>query len=162
MRSKSVIKRLTLYSSLITLLITLNSSSINKKNKDYFRNTTKISKNVIEYNSGTIYIGDRNYLRKINHLDVNDVLVLDARGEEDPDFKIYDSYKINDRDIIEEIVESLLLYEEIYPTPWNRSKNSMIREWIIHNTMYSFGYKLDSTTHVDFNNGDEKTYRIRK
>ena len=162
MKGKSVIKRLTIYPVLITLLMTLSSSSINKKTKDFFRSTTKISKNVIEYNDGTIYIGNKKYLEKNRELGVNDVLVLDARYEKDPDFKIYDSYKINNRDIIEEIVESLLLYEEKYPTPWNRTKNSMIREWIVHNTMYSFGYDIDSTMHVDLNNGDEKTYRIRK
>ena len=62
--------------------------------------------------------------------------------------------------IREEIIENLLYYEELYPTEWDRSKNSLVREWEAHNAMYWIGYKHGSTTDVDFNNGDEKTYRI--
>ncbi len=63
---------------------------------------------------------------------------------------------------MEEIVESLLLQEEEYPSQWERTKNSMIREWLAHNAMHLFGYEIDRTKSVDFNNDDEKTYRIRK
>ena len=161
MKTKSVIKRLTIYTSLIPLLFILKSSSIKKRDKSFFINTTKITKNKIEYNSGTIYIGNQTYLNRIKNLNDDEILVLDARREVDPDIKIYDSYKINDDDIMEEIIESLLLYEEKYPTKWDRSKNSMFREWIVHNIMYELKYKVDDSMHVDLNNKDEKKYRIR-
>ncbi len=162
MKGKTIIKRLTLYSSMITLLFVLSSSVTRKRTKDFFINTTKITRNKIEYNSGTIYIGGKYYLSKHKDHGQNDVLALDARHEKDPDIRIYDSYMINDDRIMEEVVEALLLYEEKYPSKWDRTKNSMIREWIAHNAMYRLGYKVESSEHVDFNNDDEDVFILKK
>ena len=162
MKTKSVIKKLTIYTSMIPLLFVLNSSSIRKRSKEFFHDTTKISKHKIEYNNGTIYIGSKSYLKTIKNLSDNDILALDARRSKDPNIQIYDSYKITDDLIMEEIIESLLLYEEKYPTEWERTKNTMIREWLAHNAMHRVGYEVDRTENVDFNNEDEETYRIRK
>ncbi len=162
MKSKSFIKRLALFSSIVTLSFIINSSDINKRNKEFFLKTTRISKSKIEYNSGIIYIGNEKYLDKIINLKDNDLLVLDNRNLDDPNFRIYNSHKIIDPLIREEIIEALLYYEELYPTNWYRTKNSLNREWLIHNIMYYLGYKLDHTTDVDLNNADENTYKIKR
>lgn len=160
-KGKGIVKRLTIFVSLVTILFTLSSSSLNKKSKDHFRINTRITKRKIEYNSGTIYIGDEKYLETIKEIGIYDVLVLDNRNMDDPNFRIYDSYRIIDPDIREEIIEGLLLYEKEYPSKWNRTKNSLIREWAAHNLMYRLGYKQGRTTDVDLNNKDEETYRIK-
>lgn len=162
MKGKSIIKKLTLFSSVMTLLFVLSSSNIKKHNKNGFHIVAKVSKNKIEYSRGTIYIGNNVYLKSINDLKENDVLVLDCREDNDPNVKVYDSYKITSPELIEEIVDGLLLYEEVYPSPWRRSRNSLIREWNAHNIVYQLGLNHDSTTDVDLNNADEKNYRLRK
>ena len=162
MKVKSIVKRLTLFSAIIPLLFVLRSSGTIKKSKEYILSKTKVSKGKIEYNSGTIYIGNRTYLKTIDNLGVNDVLVLDDRSAEDPNLRVYNSYKIITPNIREEIIENLLYYEELYPTEWDRSKNSLIREWEAHNIMYWLGIKHGSTTDVDFNNKDENKYRVKE
>ena len=161
-KRKGIIKRLTIFASMIPVLFILTSTNLNKKSKDHFRINTKVSENKIVYNSGTIYIGDKKYLDSIESLGENDILVLDERKAKDPNIKIYDSYKIMNADIREEIIEALLLYEEVYPTDWARTKNSLMREWTAHNVTYRVGYEPNRTTDVDLNNYDEMTYRIRK
>ena len=161
MKIKSIVKKLTLYSSLVALLLTLSSSNINKKSSSYYREGIKLEKGKIEYQYGTIYIGDEEYLNSIDSLKKNDLLVLDSRSDTDPDLKVIDAYKIDDPIIRDEILEGLLFYEEIFPTDWERSLNSMRREWYVHHTLYVLGYQVDRTKDVDFNNNDEKVYTIR-
>ncbi len=161
-KMKSIIKRLTIYSSMVTLLFVLSSDKCNKRSKGYFRINTKISNGKIEYENGTIYIGKLQYLSSINGLNNNDVLVFDNRNDNDPNVTIFNSYKIMDPLIREEIIEGLLMYEECFPTKWNRSKNSLAREWTIHNIMYWLGCNHNRTMDVDLNNSDEKKYRIIK
>ena len=159
---KSIVKRLTIYSSMVAILLMFTSRSTNSKSKDYFHVTSKISKGKIEYNSGTIYIGNKKYLDSVDKLNNNDVLVLDHRNMFDPNIVIYDSYKIINPIIKDEIITSLLMYEEAYPSNWNRTKNSLMLEWIMHNIMYWLGYNHDHTKDVDLNNADEMVYRLRK
>ena len=161
MNGKGIVKRLTIFASAIPLMFILNSSDIKKRDRDFFRATTKISKNVIEYNSGKIYIGSKKFVDKFDEeLGPCDILVEDDRKANDPDLKIYNSYKIHNSEIREEIIEALLLYEEVYPTDWDRTKNSLMREWTAHNVGYFFGYDPNSSADVDLNNGDEMSYRL--
>ena len=163
MKGKTIVKKLTVYASITTLLFVLSSSSIKRNNKEMFNQQTKISRNKIECDNVVIYIGNDAYLKSINDLKDTDVLVLDDRmNVNDPNVRIYDSYKIKNPEIREKIVDGLLLYEDMYPTDWYRTKKSMIREWVVHNYMYQLGYKINSTIAVDFNNNDEMAYRIRK
>lgn len=162
MKAKSIIKRITLYSSMVSLLFILNSSSVRKKDRNYVLSNIKVEKGKIEYRYGTIYIGDKEYLNQIELLNNNDVLVLDRRDDKDPNLKIFNSYRFDDYLIRDEIISCLLYYEELFPTKWNRSKNSLKREWLVHNMMHYIGYSRDRTTDVDLNNSDEKKYLIRK
>jgi hypothetical protein len=152
---KKRIRNLVIFSSVITLLF-VTGYSLKRKKKDI-----KIEKNKIEYNSGTIYIGDDDYLDTIKTLGPNDVLVLDKRYDKDPNLKIYGSYKITNPEIREEIIDALLKLESMEDTPWERSKVSLLREWYAHNLLYDVSVETHRTADVDLNNNDEKTYRIR-
>jgi hypothetical protein len=115
----------------------------------------------IKYTDGNIYIGDEDYLDSITELGPYDFKVLDDRSSNDPDLKVYDSYKTINPVSIAEVVDALLSYEDQYPSDWNRSKHSLFNEWISHNIMFYFGYKTHRTTDVDLNNGDEEVYKIK-
>ena len=52
----------------------------------------------------------------------------------------------------------LYIYELQHPSNWNRTIDSMIVEWKVHNLLHSIGYKLKRTTDVDLNNEDEIIY----
>jgi hypothetical protein len=110
------------------------------------------------YSLGSIYIGDMSYISSLHNLLPTDILVVDERDSDDPNLKIIASYKIDDKDIRDEIIEVLEVYELMYPSKWNRSLKSMRLEWFVHNLLHDFNYKLDHTTDVDFNNEDEQKF----
>ena len=112
------------------------------------------------YSNGDVYISNRRSL--INKIDnENDIFIYDARNSLDPNMLIYNSYRIKDKKLIEEIITIMLLYEKQFPSNWNRSFDSMKKEWIIHNLCYEFGYKTKSTESVDLNNDDEVFYKSK-
>lgn len=115
-----------------------------------------------EYQRGIVYIGDESFLKSISNIGVNDILVLDARDDEDPNMKVYSSYLINNPNIQNEILKILIDYEEENPSLWDRSIKSMQREWYVHNLMAMLSYKKERTMDVDFNNDDEEKYKILK
>lgn len=137
--------------SFLTALFIMNNNTSLSDIKGYFK----------KYQEGTVYIGSKEYLQSINNVGINDILVLDARDEKDPDMKVYSSYLINDFNIQEEILKILIEYEEENPSLWNRSIESMQREWCAHNLMALFSYKKESTMDVDFNNADEEKYSVK-
>ena len=110
------------------------------------------------YSCGNIYIGSRSYLNSLSNINENDILVEDQRFTEDPNMKIYSSYRIHDKDIRNEILEVLCLYEECYPSPWDRSIESMRLEWFMHNLSYEFNNQTHRTQDVDLDNAEEEYY----
>ena len=112
------------------------------------------------YQGGNIYIGDYSYLRKcFEFYEEGDIFVLDQRKKIDnPTMKVYSSYKINSKDDRSDIIDSILQYEEMNPSMWDRSRNSMKFEWYMHNLSYLFHHRRDRTTDVDFDNKDEEVY----
>ena len=111
------------------------------------------------YRNGNVYIGDARFLRSIkDQVTENDILVLDERDSDDPNMMIYNSYKIQSRDERNDILEILQLYERMYPSEWQRSIESMRREWAVHNLFYGMNFRLKNTSHVDLNNADEEVY----
>lgn len=110
------------------------------------------------YSDGLVYIGDKEFLDKIECKE-NDILICDNRNaQEDPDIIIYDSSRINDKNKRNEILEIICEYEKKYPTNWNRSIESMRLEWFMHNISYFCNYKRNRTTDVDLDNDDEEKY----
>ncbi len=161
MNGKGIVKKITLFTSMIPLLFILKSSDIKKDMTYIYRSNIKVSKGKIEYSKGTIYIGDSDYLDSQEDLGFYDVLALDERNDDkDPNIKIIDSYRFHNPEIREEIIEGLLMYEEKYPSDWNRTRKTLSREWQGHNTAHFFGLKQHRTTDVDLNNKDEDSYRL--
>ena len=113
-----------------------------------------------KYQNGIVYIGSQEYLDNITNVCDNDIFILDARDEKDPDMKVLSSYLINDLKVQREILKIMLEYEEKNPSLWDRSIESMQNEWLLHNLMAIFSYKKERTMDVDFNNGDEEKYKI--
>ncbi len=110
------------------------------------------------YSKGRIYIGDEEYLESLKDVNENDILVLDKRFNDNPFMKVYDSNIINNKEIRNEILEVLCRYEECYPSPWDRSIESMRVEWLMHNLSYFFDYESHRTRDVDLDNNDEHYY----
>ena len=51
-----------------------------------------------------------------------------------------------------------MIYEELYPSEWNRTIESMRLEWFVHNASHMFNYKLDHSDDVDLDNDDQLKY----
>ena len=87
----------------------------------------------------------------------NVVRIVDSRSNNDSNIKILDSYKIDSVKEQTVILTALSDYNSQNPsTPsWNRTLDSMLLEWDIHNVAYNFGVSPISTAHVDLNNADE-------
>ena len=90
----------------------------------------------------------------------NDIYIIDDRKSLNPDMAICDSHKIRDKKFMNEIIDLLLEYEKENPSNWNRTKESMINEWIMHNISYDLDFKRESTERVDLDNKDEKKYSL--
>ncbi len=89
------------------------------------------------------------------------IIIIDLRDSVD-DIKIVSSYKIDDSEIQEQIIELILEYNRLYPstTPWIRSKESLQNEWLIHNLAYQMNFNVSSSRDVDFCSDEEKVYRL--
>ena len=112
-----------------------------------------------KYCDGNIYIGDSLFLSRIE-CDRGDILILDNRYNLfNPDVKILASCEIKDKNIRNDIIEVLQIYESENPSPWNRTTESMRLEWLMHNLFYDFQFKTDSTFDVDLDNNDEVKYQ---
>jgi hypothetical protein len=110
------------------------------------------------FSNGYIYIGE---LKCINTIASNDnkILIQDARSKNNPDMKVFESYKINDEKIQKEIINKMLYHEKNHPSKWDRTETSMINEWYAHNLLYNMNLKKDRTRDVDFDNNDEETFK---
>ena len=108
------------------------------------------------YPLGKIYIGNEDYLKTVDAT-YYDVLILDERCEKE-NMKIISSYKINNRDLQNDILNVMLDYEKSYPSVWDRSLESLRVEWYIHNMLYNINYKEYRTKDVDFENNEEELY----
>ena len=112
------------------------------------------------YSKGKIYIGNKSFLLSIlDKIEEGDIIVLDQRNSKNPNMKIITSYTITDKNIRNEILEVLCKYEELYPSSWDRSIESMRLEWLAHNVSYTFHNQRHRTADVDLDNNDEKYYR---
>ena len=70
---------------------------------------------------------------------------------------VFNSSLIWDKDNIDDVLNILLTYEEMYPSNWNRSIESLRNEWICHNIAYKLGYDRDDTLSADLDN-EESIY----
>ena len=126
--------------------------SINEEYKIYS------SEPYARYSDGNIYIGKKSYIDKIRDDETNDIYIIDDRNNINSNMSICNSYEIKNNKLKSDILNVLLKYEEEYPSRWNRTKNSMLIEWIVHNYCYNLTFRRESTQHVDLDNKDEKKY----
>ena len=112
------------------------------------------------YEDGEIYIVDKD--NDIEH-DANDIVIVDLRDVKE-DMQVISSYRIEDIPSQLKIIDLILEYNELFPsdTPWDRSKNSMLNEWLAHNVAYLLNYERQSSESVDFQNQEEDQYDIIK
>ena len=158
MRNMRVFKRNILIFALSS--ITLTALLHRREEKDPYYVVTLEEEAFGDYSNGSVYIGDKEYLESLEGLDRNnDVLVLDERDSEDPCMKIINSYVVDDEEQMKGIIALLCEYEELYPSDWERTEDSLYREWLVHNICHNFHYQLNRTTDVDLNNADESLYK---
>ena len=113
-----------------------------------------------KYRNGNIFIVSEEYINSIkDEINEGDILVIDYRNQEDPEFIVLDSYLIKDKEDINTLLEALIEYEGMYPSAWNRSLGSMRNELIVHNILYDLGVQRNRTGATDLNNKDEGTYK---
>ena len=106
------------------------------------------------YSKGKIYIADEDTIKRIVE-DSDDLYIIDYRNDDNPDMQVLDSYKIRSITDINRVVDVLLKYEEEYPSPWERTRFSLVQEWLEHNILNSAGIAEESTRNVDFDNAEE-------
>lgn len=111
-----------------------------------------------KYKDKSIYIGTDESISRLIDNTTQNIYIADKRNLDNPTMSIYDSYKINNIKDISNILTIILNYEKEYPSNWNRSFNSMKKEWLIHNLCYKLNYELERTKKVDLDNNDETDF----
>ena len=108
------------------------------------------------YDNGEIYITKS--LKNVE-ADDNDIVIIDLRDKKE-DMQITSSYRIGDIPTQLKVIDVIIEYNNLYPsdTPWIRSKNSLLNEWIVHNIAYYCNYERTRSESVDFENSEEETY----
>ena len=109
-------------------------------------------------NGKNIYITKENIIEFIKDDNPCNIYIKDKRELDNPTMSICDSYKINNKQDIINILNILLTYENEYPSSWDRSFDSMKKEWLIHNLCYKLKYELERTKTVDLDNNDETDF----
>lgn len=155
-RIKRIIILLTTY---FTIILTVKAGTINDKNELYPYNTnpTESIDPYASYSRGDVYIADKDTIKKII-VDSKDIYIIDERDQDDPNMCICNSYKITSSEEIDEILNIILKYEEENPSPWDRSKDSLYNEWVMHNIGFNLGIRRFRTRNVDLDNNDEENY----
>lgn len=107
---------------------------------------------------GNIYIGREEYLNGLKNITDKDVLILDQSYISNPNFRIYNSYKITNLEDMTYILNILLEYERNNPSKWDRTLISMRNEWLIHNLAYRFEINKVRAKDLDLDNDDEGNF----
>ena len=123
-------------------------------------NKTNVKGKYASYSKGNVYISSETPYELTDN--PYDVFVLDRRSKNNPNMKVCNSCRILSVEEQQEIIDILLRYEEEYPSRWERSKESLQKEWLVHNLLYSFGIEIERTRDVDFDNEDEEVYKVKK
>ncbi len=110
------------------------------------------------YKNGLIYIGDSSFINSLDHVNENDILVVDNRNTDKSSIQVVSSYEITDKDIRNDIICVIDEYLKLYPSDFDRSIESMRLEWLVHNILYGVNYEVDRTRDVDFETNEEDLY----
>lgn len=107
--------------------------------------------------SGRLFVVAEDLDRTAQTIGENDYFAVDRRTAADPEFVVIDSYRADNEAIIRCLCQLLLKHEADHPTDWDRTLESMVSEWTIHNLAYNMDYRTDRSQHVNLNNADEAT-----
>ena len=111
------------------------------------------------YNKGQgyVYVVTEDELTIMEEREKNVVVIIDKRTDRDPNMQIQDSYRITKKKQKQEIAQLMLDYNTVNPVSpaWNRTLDSLVKEWGIHNNVYKTGLFQSNTADCDFNNEDE-------
>ena len=155
-------KILLLLSTYFIILLTPKASSDNYENQvvyncDYTYGDTNPYG---YYNYKNIYVITPTNVDQID-LNQEGIYIIDNRYIKNANIAICDSYRICDKKEMRVIIKMLLEYERNHPSNWDRTEESMMNEWDIHNICYYFNMNRDSTHQVDFDNDDENKYNSK-
>jgi hypothetical protein len=158
MNKDRIKKAFFLFTTYFAIVLTVHATT-SSKNKQYPYNVTPIYSVApyTTYSNGDVYIADKETIKNII-VKSDDVYIVDERDTEDPNICICNSYRIRSLKQINEILDIILEYEEKNPSPWDRSKESLYNEWILHNIGYELDIKRQRTMNVDLNNKDEDKF----
>ena len=112
------------------------------------------------YSKGRVFIGSQEYLDSVrNRISDHDIVVIDNRNDpDDPYMEVKISDPIYDKEIREEILELIIIYDYYRPSDWRRTLSSMRLEWFANNITYTLKHKLDFDADIVFRNSKEKKY----
>ena len=104
-----------------------------------------------------VYISTSKALASSSSKEEPNIFIIDQRDKPDPNMCVRESFKITDSDEMKTVIEIMQAYD-IYPSEWNRTSESMLNEWKIHNFCCGIDLFPNHTEDVDFNNADESIY----
>lgn len=110
------------------------------------------------YRKGKIYIGSREFIDRIFDESTDDAYIVDSRDGSNPTMTIVNSYEFRDKSEMKDILAAIQKYEKMYPTDWDRTSDSMMNEWRVHNILYDLSFERGHTKEVDLDNMDEDMY----
>ena len=107
---------------------------------------------------GDVYIVTEDKVEEVEKIkDDKDVVIVDYRNDPDPNMQVKESFKIKKKKYRTEIAQIMLDYNAENPVDpaWNRTVDSIVKEWKFHNVAHFWGYQRERTADTDFNNADE-------
>lgn len=160
---KSNKKSIAIYLSIMLIILTLSHSKVKKIESD---SSCESEESYGLYNLSKIdnvhfcsSILEAEELCKT--CDESDIIIVDQSDFNDPNIKIMSSYRVTDVQEMRKILEIIREYCNNKDSEWNRSIESMLNEWTIHNICSSLLIKRSSTDDVDLNNADEIVYKSK-
>jgi hypothetical protein len=145
--------------ALLIITLSVKSSNQSKEVKTTYNDFFKINgcHTFATYKGKDIIIGSK-YFIESQKKDDNNIYIIDERFSTDPDLSICESHQIYSLKAMKDIIDILMEYEKRYPTKWDRTYDSMLKEWLIHNICYYLNHERERTRQVDFDNSDELLY----
>ena len=97
------------------------------------------------------YFDSENFEYPKNFNEDTDLLIADLTNSKNPNMYAYQAQKVSSKHR-EAIINIMKQYDEKYSTPWNRTEESLEREWNAHHMFSSFD---KSAQDIDFDNDEE-------
>lgn len=100
-----------------------------------------------------IYFGSEDSLQQYLD-DEKNICIIDSRRGINPNYKICDSYKITDEQVMYDVIGVIMEYDILHPSMWSRSLDGLQIEWLVHNICYEMGILPERSDSVDLDMRD--------